>query len=296
MYNGAYINGKVKFDVQCAFLERPSTHRLLHTLTHMGLTCDPRAPITPPKEVLKALPPNPKIVELEQRREQLKAETYQIQGKKVAKKVRRLNTTINNAKTRCRNMISKQYRAHYFRHRPTEDIEKQSREIVEEEYSESVVQHQVQERAQLAELICTIAKDPTKQEILKRRISTIDLVVVLCHRRELQRQYQPCVTPLEELLIKEESPDPQPFPVVCRKTQCPFCIRDEAKTYKERTSSFCRPSAMMNHVERTHLRGVSPDQNISCRHPVCKSGGLVLKNLMHFKNHVQTVHGISLRA
>jgi hypothetical protein len=100
----------------------------------MGLNYDP---CVPPKEVLKALLLNPKIVELEQQQEQLKAGTYRIQGKKVAKEVRRLNATINNAKTRRRNMISNQYRAHYFRRRPTEDIEKQSRGIVEEEYNES---------------------------------------------------------------------------------------------------------------------------------------------------------------
>jgi hypothetical protein len=128
-------------------------------------------------------------------------------------------------------------------------IKKQSKGIVEEEYNEPMIQHQVQERAQLAELICTIAQDPIKQDILKRHISTIDLMVALCHRRELQRRYQPRVMHLEEPPIKEEFLDPQPFPVACRKTQCPFCIGDEAKNYEERTPSFSRPSAMMNRVE-----------------------------------------------
>jgi hypothetical protein len=134
----------------------------------MGLNYDP---CVPPKEVLKALLLNPKIVELEQQQEQLKAGTYRIQGKKVAKEVRRLNATINNAKTRRRNMISKQYRVHYFRCRPTEDIKKQSRGIVEEEYNEPVVQHQVQEQTQLAELICTIAIDPISKIFLSAALA-----------------------------------------------------------------------------------------------------------------------------
>jgi hypothetical protein len=60
--------------------------------------------------------------------------------------------------------------------------------------------------------------------------------------------------------------------------------------------SFCRVSKMRDHVERFHLRGFVSEESVSCRHPVCKSRGLVLKDLQDFKNHVQTVHGISLRA
>jgi hypothetical protein len=53
---------------------------------------------------------------------------------------------------------------------------------------------------------------------------------------------------------------------------------------------------MRDHVERIHLRGFVPEEAVSCRHPVCKSQGLFLKDLQDFKNHVQTVHGIGLRA
>jgi hypothetical protein len=67
-------------------------------------------------------------------------------------------------------------------------------------------------------------------------------------------------------------------------------------TYTERTFCYARPSHMIEHVERTHLGGVLVDQTIDCCHLVCKSSGLVLNNLMHPKNYVQTVHGISLRA
>jgi hypothetical protein len=79
--------------------------------------------------------------------------------------------------------------------------------------------------------------------------------------------------------------EPRTFPFCQLEDQCPFCM-----------SSFCRPSKMMNHVKNLHLRNVSANQTIDCRHPVCKSSGLVLNNLMHFKNHVQRVHGIRLRA
>jgi hypothetical protein len=34
---------------------------------------------------------------------------------------------------------------------------------------------------------------------------------------------------------------------------------------------------------------------VCCRHPVCKANEVVLNDINHFKSHVQTVHGISLR-
>jgi hypothetical protein len=52
---------------------------------------------------------------------------------------------------------------------------------------------------------------------------------------------------------------------------------------------------MMDHVERKHLKGKDPDARIECCHPTCKSQGLILEHLQHFKNHVQAVHGIALR-
>jgi hypothetical protein len=51
---------------------------------------------------------------------------------------------------------------------------------------------------------------------------------------------------------------------------------------------------MINYVERAYLQKIPPGQQIDCYHLVCKSKGLVLNNIMHFKNHVANIHGISL--
>ncbi|KAH6661772.1 FluG domain-containing protein [Halenospora varia] len=280
VYNGAYINERVPFDVLSAVLERPSADGILRMLTHISLIRDPRAPVHVPDDVLAALSPDPRIVDLEQQRAQLKAGAYRIQGTEVEAEVRRLTAEI----------------ADYFRRRPIEDIERQNSGQQEEEYIEPVVEHQIPERAQLAELICTHIAGITPQDIVKRRIHSAGLMLALCHRREVPRRYRLRVTLPQPPLVKEESPDLEPFPLVCAKTQCPFCIGDESKSYKERMGSFCRVSKMRDHVERIHLRGFVPEEAVSCRHPVCKSQGLVLKDLQDFKNHVQTVHGIGLRA
>jgi hypothetical protein len=64
VFSGLYLNKKVRFDVQAAFLDWPSTDGLTKAFTYMSLTCNPRAPKDVPKEVMKALPPNLVIVEL----------------------------------------------------------------------------------------------------------------------------------------------------------------------------------------------------------------------------------------
>jgi len=69
VYNGSYINERVRFDMQSAVLECPSADGVLRMLTHMSLIRDPRAPIHVPDDVLAALPPDPDITALEQERE-----------------------------------------------------------------------------------------------------------------------------------------------------------------------------------------------------------------------------------
>ena len=69
-----------------------------------------------------------------------------------------------------------------FRQYPTEDIEKQSKAMPEEEYAEPVIQHQIPGQAQPAELVCTFLKDLALQDIVSRRISVIDLMTVLCYK------------------------------------------------------------------------------------------------------------------
>jgi hypothetical protein len=299
VYNGAYINERVPFEVLSAVLERPSADGVLRMLTHMSIMRDPRAPIHVPDDVLAALPPDPDITALEQEREKLKAGAYRIQGTDVQAEVRRLTAAIGSAKGRRRNIVSEEYRADYFRRRPTEDVERQNNGHEEEEYVEPVVQHQIPERTQLADLLCAHHKGIGTEDAVQRRIQTADLMLALCSRREVPRRYRLWVTLPAQPVVKEESPDVDPiscvFPLVCGKTQCLFCIGDESKSYEQRIGSFCRPAKMMDHVERIHLRGKDPEARTECCHPTCKSQGLILKHLQHFKNHVLSVHGISLQ-
>ena len=162
-----------------------------------------------------------------------------------------------------------------------------------------MVQHQIPQRTQLVDLICTRITDTTLQAAVNRRIETAELLQALCGCREIASRYRLRVAQPPRALIKEESPEVGPpapvFPLVCGKTQCLFCIGDESRSYEARMGSYCRPAKMMDHVESKHLKEKDPQAKIECCHPTCKSQGLVLKHLQDFKRHVQKVHGITLR-
>lgn len=97
--------------------------------------------------------------------------------------------------------------------------------------------------------------------------------------------------------IKEESPEPDRFPLLMLKSQCPRCIGDESLSVQERTFSYCRPAVMNDHFDREHLDTIERFDNlIVCNHPKCADADLKLTSLDHFRNHVARVHGVTLRA
>ena len=178
-------------------------------------------------------------------------------------------------------------------------MKRQLDKTVEEEDVEPVIQHQLEERTQLQQIICDFSRDLKPQDIVSRKVLAINFMTALASRQEFQAR-KPRFAPASQVLIKKEldsNPFLQPhdFPLVCQKTQCIVCIGNERLSYEERTRTFPRVSHMMDHVEKLHLRKQLAGQRTICHHPVCKAEGLVLNSVMHFKNHVARVHGISLR-
>jgi hypothetical protein len=72
VFNAVYLNQKVRFNVQAVFLERLSLDRLTKVFTYISLTTDLCASINIPGEILKALPPDLNIVDLENDHKELK--------------------------------------------------------------------------------------------------------------------------------------------------------------------------------------------------------------------------------
>lgn len=53
---------------------------------------------------------------------------------------------------------------------------------------------------------------------------------------------------------------------------------------------------MYDHFDRAHAKHMSDAKQVVCNHPKCKGGTLKFEHLNHFKNHVDTIHGVKLRA
>jgi hypothetical protein len=308
VFNSAYLNEKVRFDIQSAVMNRPSTDGLTLAFTHMGLTCDPRAPKDVPQSVRNALPPDPKIVKWEEERQTLFAKIRsrygflnQATGTNMGDMYKTLVKNIKRTTKKREEDLKKEYRQQYFYRIHNEELQRQLNKVQSNEYEAPVICHQLPERTKLQEVICDLSAELSSEEIVRRRIRTIDLMVALCSQREVP-QPKPLAAASRESsgesssaadslmgdCALESSPDAEPIPLKLKdKTQCIFCFGNGIK------KTFCRPAKMMDHVE-SHLR-LEPAKTVGCRHPVCKAAGLVLDTIEIFKNHVQVVHGITLR-
>ncbi len=301
-FNRAYINEKVQFHVQNAVLDEPTEDGLIQFWSHMSLMSDPRATSDMvPDEVWEEMPPDPEIQELELQRARLKAGQFRIHGRDDEKEIRDLSRQITNMRAKRVKNVKVGYHRYYFLNRPTWDIERQFSEEVEaeeEEYVVPAIALHIPERAELAETLVNQPPGLSEKELLQLRMRSAELMTALSHKRETVKRRLIRQKPQAETAVKDESPGPDPFPLLMGKTQCPRCVGDERQSYEERTFSYCRTAVMNDHFDREHLKEMKElERNnlIFCDHPKCKEEGVKLKHLDHFRNHVQRVHGIALR-
>ena len=278
-FNSAYINEKVQFHLQNAFLDEPTEDGLIGMVTHLGLTRDSRArKDMVPSEVLHRIPPDLEIEKLRAKRQQLKGGRHRIKGTKNEQEIRRLGTAIQRKEDQRRKTFKKNFRKHYFHNRPTWEIENQTHGM-DEEYVEPTINLQIPERARLAEILCGQSEDLSIEELSELRIEAANLMVTLADKRETARREK-----AEERTIAEP-PEQDPFPLLMDKTQCPRCIGDARQSLHERTFRYCRPSVMCNHFGKVHAEQLKVAEQINCNHPKCVTEALVFENLDHFKSH-----------
>jgi hypothetical protein len=292
----SYINEKIRFIVQDAVLDQPTDVGFLRAFTHMSLTCDLRAPIDVPEEIRKALPPDPEIMELTREREEYKRQygSYSRAPPEIRKECEQLRRQIDSLQKQHDRAIKIEFRRDYFDRIHDEELERQLKKVPTNEYVEPIVHHQLPERTRVQEVLCDLSRDLSPSKIISRRICAIDFIIALSSRQEQEFPHSNHSSRASSESPKDQSLYEDHFPLVCKKTQCIICIGDDRSTYEYRTRTYTTPHKMMNHID-SHLKEVPKSQRISCTHPVCQSEGLVLQHLQHFKNHVQTVHGISLR-
>lgn len=306
----AYLNWRVQFNTQDAYLERdPSADGLTKAFSHMSIRCNPEVPREIPKAELAKLQPDPDVVEMTREVKQTAIRLRQQYGfiksapADVKDEYQRRRRDLRNAEKAFKDDMTKEYQEAYRRRMHNEELERQMSGMVVEEKAEPSIEHQLPERTFLQSILCDFCTDMAVEEITHRKIRAIDGMVRLAGCREVRRPQS--VSPHNasresspelaetELLIK-----PEPFkdiPLLLGKTQCIYCVGDERLTPAARMRKFKRVSHMMDHVENVHLRHEKGNAKFVCRHPECRHLGDFLTSLDHFKNHVQTVHGVKLR-
>ncbi|UKZ78714.1 hypothetical protein TrVFT333_006460 [Trichoderma virens FT-333] len=301
----AYLNSRVEFNTQDAFLERdPSADGLTRAFTHMSIRCNPDVPKEIPREELEKLEPDPATIDLEDKVKKMRRKIrhqyrlINLAPKDLKDEYHRLQKDLKNVKKAFKEDMSKAYRIAYRNRLHDEELERQINGTVIGKRVEPTIRHQLKERTQLQTILCDLTVDLKPTEITNRKVRAIDLMVQLASRREVRQPQlsSSCDTETQTTLQTIEEPLPkEEIPLKLQESQCIYCVGDEKLPYQTRMRTFSKPYNMRVHVERYHLKHEKDKSKFTCHHPQCKSRGDFLKNLDHFKNHVLVEHGIKLR-
>ncbi|KAM7192172.1 Protein of unknown function (DUF3435) domain containing protein [Rhypophila sp. PSN 637] len=282
----AYLNYRVGYNVQDAYLERdPSADGLTRAFTHMSIRCNPEVPKEIPKEQFDKLPQDPSIVELRRTVTRRWISIRQQHGfikmapEDISKEYRQLQRNLKNAEKSFRDEMTEVFREAYRRRVHNEELERQLNGMA---------------RNQLQAILCDFDTTLDVHQNTKRKIRAIDLMT------RQPRLSAPAPAPYKDStpkhLPEKKSPsNNEKIPLVIDQRQCIYCVGDTALPLAVRLRKFSKPSNMMTHVEKVHLKHEPTVGRFVCHHPDCKHLGDFLRDLDHFKAHVQIVHGPQLR-
>ncbi|KAI9765002.1 MAG: hypothetical protein M1840_007924 [Geoglossum simile] len=314
-----YLSQHVRRDVQ-ALYRRQKEHQVVQIAVQMSTYMDPRAPYKLTKEQRAMVKKHPKIVKLRQMKTASSRELRQMygsmpkgKGTELYDRYYRLKLDLDSEEKFQESLMERDLRDQYFKTVHTTALERQlsvtstpstssasttsSPSYIGEE-TPTRVEHLFQERTRVADALFFSSKDITEQELLEHRINIISDLTALCFLRETQNKRSSTLSKADRVAKEEvdeekieELIDPNLFPLVCPSTQCLFCLGNECLSYGARTYSFSRTDALRKHVQTAHLRYLETGDTVTCPHPVCE---VKLEGIMHFKNHVATVHNIFL--
>lgn len=237
VFCGSYINEKVRFIVQDAVLDQPTNVGFLRAFTHMSLTCDPRAPIDVPNEILKALPPDPEIMELTIERKAHKKQygSYNRAPLEIRKECEQLRRQIDSLQKQRDRAIKVEYRRDYFDRIHNEELKRQLQKVSTNNYIESyiepIIRHQLPERTRVQEILYNLSRDISSDDIISRRIRAIDSIIALTSRQKQVIRVSNDSSRASPEPSEEHSLCKDPFPLLCKKTQCIICIGDDRSIY-----------------------------------------------------------------
>ena len=191
--------------------------------------------------------------------------------------MRRLSNEIRKRRAQRNKALRQEYRKYYFYNRPTWDIEKQLTGHMEEEEGDKDSDHiqpptelHIPERARLAEILCPQPDDLNSRDLHNIRIEAAELMTVLYNKKETAKRKRIRPMAQTDIPVKQESPEPDRFPLRMDKTQCPYYIGSRVISEEERTFRYSRPAVMNDHFDREHIKPIKVaerSKSIFCEHP-----------------------------
>jgi hypothetical protein len=288
----AYMNERVQFDVQAAFLGRPSADAALKATSHGSRYIDPRAPTTLHDSCQQLLRTHPTAVKCRQLRDSLSTEARRVFGtiKKAAgteiyEAYSQACAALQALKVKLRRDAVKKSRDEFFDTIDADEIDKQLDlsllDLEEKHWEPEAIKHIMPERRRVAELICGQPADSTEEVALEHRILTIEALVAFCKVQEMQPQQKRGYDRAWGIVDKDTTTlvEPNQPGMIYSDRQCPFCFKE-----------LCRPRKMREHAESQHLKFYKVDEGIPCTNPVCEKEQVILNSHTLFKNHVATIH------
>ena len=306
-----YLDREVRFNTIAAFLGRPSDDVIQKLARLMTLSVDPNAPTKLSPEMSAKVANSKRVIQLTRESKELTEKIRDRYGfvrhtpandplRQAKKKV---EAALHREKNNRRNRLLEKARKRHFRNADTNIIETQFADSSMTTSDENVkppapLQYDIAERGDIVRLTCEPTTDLTDHGKHVRRLETLQARVALCHRQETRHRARLEVTDATAESMKSPVELKENiqcgFPLICKPTQCLFCLGNEHKSYLGRMFEYAKPHQMMNEVER-HLKSFDSTDEVPCPHPQCKAAGLVLSSVMRFKHHTATVHKIFLR-
>ncbi|TQV91841.1 hypothetical protein IF1G_09426 [Cordyceps javanica] len=159
----------------------------------MNIRCDREVAKEMPKAELEELPLSPDIIHLKGkvriRAQEITRDYRFITGasKGIQATYRKLQKDLKNTEKVYREEMNKSYREACRERIHNKGMEKQRSGVATEEKKEPTVHHQLEERAQVARILCDFRNDLSIQELTDRKVCAIDILVSLASRCEVRR-------------------------------------------------------------------------------------------------------------
>src|SRR5207248_723725 len=177
-------------NAQAAFLGRPSDDALHKAVTHMSRYVDPRAPTEPTPAEIDALKADSEIVRLRELRDQLSREVREESGTikraeaektKMYQMYKKANDALRYAKAKSLKEATASTRNRFFDTIDTIEINKQLDpsllDLDKDDWEPKKVEHHLEERSLVADLICRSTFDLSDKDKLDHRIQTTNAIL-----------------------------------------------------------------------------------------------------------------------